>query len=118
MNEENLTKEFAAAKEKYASEIKSFHLYWDNFTGPARLLTREHLILAVNEAAKEKGFNEGGLCSRVPSKENHRACKLDRCFEDGTCAFDQVSEGKVRCWTVLKDTDLVVHFTVTVPEME
>lgn len=39
--------------------LEAFHMMWDNFPGPVRLIHKSKTILAVNEAARSKGFEAG-----------------------------------------------------------
>ena len=90
---------------------------WDGFPGLARLIDKEHRILAVNERALEKGFRPGMLCSQVKTMENHRACKLAQVIREGKAIVDQPSPGKARGWMPVSGfPDAVVHFTLMMPD--
>ena len=41
----------------YDELIREFHRFWDVFPGIARLITKNHRILASNSIAAEKGYN-------------------------------------------------------------
>jgi len=97
--------------------LESFHRMWDGFPGLARLIDKEHRILAVNERALEKGFRPGMLCSQVKTMENHRACKLAQVIREGKAIVDQPSPGKARGWMPVSGfPDAVVHFTLMMPD--
>ena len=58
--------------------IEVFHALWDGFPGMARLIDRDHHILAANDTAIARHFEPGGICAQVNDPKFHRACKLNR----------------------------------------
>lgn len=97
-------------------QIERFHRQWDAFPGSARLIDREHRILAVNDAARRAGFAEDGRCFAVPTGNNHRNCLLARAFETGA-GQGNVEGGMMRYWLPVEDApDLMVHLSFRSPE--
>jgi len=105
----------------YTEVIKWFHALWDAYPGMARLITKDHLILAANERAEKKGFREGTICARLKTASNHRACKMNRTLTTGEGQKDRIKEmpDNIRGWLpVAGYPELVVHFSIMVPEIE
>lgn len=97
--------------------IAEFHRMWDAFPGLARLIDREHHILAANRRAVEKGFLPGTLCCQVKTRENHRDCKLEQVLSAGEAVVDCPSPGKARGWLpVGGHPEIAVHFTLVMPQ--
>jgi hypothetical protein len=104
----------------YDELIREFHRFWDVFPGIARLITKNHRILASNSIAAEKGFVEGAICAQVGTGPNaHRKCKLNKMFADKVGYTDRVLGDRVRGWAPVEGyDDVCVHFTVMIPESE
>ena len=97
--------------------IQSFHLMWDAFPGPVRLIDKTHTILAANEKARSMGFIEGVKCTRVGAPEVHRGCRAAEMLRLKTAQVDRSAEGKVRGWVpVVGHEDILVHFALVLPE--
>jgi hypothetical protein len=97
--------------------ILAFHKMWDSFPGIARLIDKRHLILASNKAAEEKGFIEGIVCARVGSPETHKGCMANLTLKTQIPRIDKRMGDKIRGWMPVKGReDLLVHFTLPIPE--
>ncbi len=97
--------------------IESFHAMWDSFPGIARLIGREHQIIASNKKAEDAGFIRGCCCAKIGKPEIHKGCLAHRMFQTMEAQLDCPSEGKVRGWVPVQGhDDLSVHFTLIVPE--
>ena len=80
---------------RYEKLIQSFHETWENFPGQARLIDKNHHVIAVNAFAKKNGRTPGEICAAFGAPESHRGCR-------------KALEG----WP-----DVVVHFSLAVPEV-
>lgn len=97
--------------------IRSFHAMWDSFPGIARLISKNHIVLASNAAAQAKGFLPGCVCATVGTPGTHRECKLMKALRTGEAQYDRVLPDRIRGWIPLPDyPDTVVHFTIMIPE--
>lgn len=93
--------------------IEAFHMMWDSFPGSVRLIHKNHTVLAVNEIAREAGFDVGVICSRVGAPELHRGCKANLVISTKKAQSTKSGDGKIRYWIPVKDCDDVyVHFTI------
>ena len=102
---------------EYAEVIGMFHRMWDGFPGLARLIDRNHHVIAANPVALEKGFAPGCVCAKVGAPEIHRQCKLTKLFQTGKAQTDNVIEDRIRGWMPVEGyPDLSVHFAVMIPE--
>ena len=107
----------AGESAEYAEVIGMFHRMWDGFPGLARLIDRNHHVIAANPVALEKGFAPGCVCAKVGAPEIHRQCKLTRLFQTGEAQTDNVIEDRIRGWMPVEGyPDLSVHFAVMIPE--
>jgi len=105
--------------EKYDELIKAFHLTWDAFPGTARLIDKCSRVLAVNRAGGKAGFAPGQICAQIPSPENHRGCKKALTLATRSAQVDRPSPKKIRAWVPVEGyPEVVVHFSVAIPEME
>lgn len=97
--------------------IESFHRKWDAFPGSARLIDREHNVLAVNDAALKAGFVPGVKCYSVPTGNNHRDCLFARAFETGQGQANVSEKGMMRCWIPVDGyEDVLLHLSFKSPE--
>ena len=97
--------------------IESFHRKWDAFPGSARLIDREHNVLAVNDAALKAGFVPGVKCYSVPTGNNHRDCLFARAFETGQGQANVSEKGMMRCWIPVDGhDDVLLHLSFRSPE--
>lgn len=93
--------------------IEAFYMMWDSFPGAARLIHKNHTVLAANEIARRAGFELGAICVKVGSSEAHKGCKANLALSTKTGLAVKSSEGKIRYWLPIKDCDDVyVHITV------
>lgn len=100
----------------YEAVIESFHLMWDGFPGPARLIDRRNKILAANQSAVEAGFKPGLICATVGTPESHKGCKKFKVLKDELAQIDRPSENRIRGWLPVEGyPDIVVHFSLTLP---
>lgn len=107
----------AGESAEYAEVIGMFHRMWDGFPGLARLIDRNHHVIAANPVALEKGFAPGCVCAKVGAPEIHRGCKLSEMFRSGEARTDRVIPDRVRGWMPVEGyPDLSVHFAVMIPE--
>lgn len=98
-----------------ADLISAFHALWDEFPGIARLIDRNHTVLASNPFAETKGFTEGSLCPTVGDSSMHRCCKHSALFREGKAQSDHVLDDRIRVWLPIKGRDDVcVHFAIPV----
>ena len=106
----------AGKSAEYAEVIGMFHRMWDGFPGLARLIDRNHHVIAANPVALEKGFAPGCVCAKVGAPEIHRGCKLSEMFRTGEARTDRVIPDRVRGWMPVEGyPDLCVHFAVMIP---
>ena len=83
-------------KDSTEALIASFHRTWDAFPGIARLIDRQHRILASNPVAEKAGFTVGAMCAKIGEPASHRGCKMGKMFETGKSQTDQVIPGRIR----------------------
>lgn len=99
-----------------AEVIEAFHCFWDGFPGMARLIDRQHRVVAANPFAEERGFAEGVVCANVGDPSLHRECKLQEMYCDGSAKTDNVLPDRIRGWMPVKGhPDLCVHFALPLP---
>lgn len=107
------------SEKKYEELLRAFHLTWDRFPGVARLIGKGNQVLAINEAAENAGFDVGQICAKIGSPEGHRGCKKALALSTQKAQMDRPSEGKIRAWIPIEGhPDLVVHFSIVLPEKE
>jgi hypothetical protein len=93
--------------------INAFHMMWDDFPGPVRLIHKNRTILASNEIARNLGFNDGVECSTIGPPAIHRGCKANIALSTKTSQVSKSEGGKLRYWIPVKDCDdLYIHFTI------
>lgn len=97
--------------------LSDFHRKWDMFPGSARLIDREHNVLAANEPARKAGFVPGVKCFSVPTGNNHRDCLLVRAFETGEGQANVSAAGMMRCWVPFAD-GVMLHLSFKSPSKE
>lgn len=97
--------------------IQNFHRKWDAFPGSARLIDREHNVLAANGPAREAGFIPGGKCYSVPTGNKHRDCLFARAFETGEGQANVSAGGMMRCWIPVDGyEDVLLHLSFKSPD--
>lgn len=93
--------------------IEWFHRLWDEFPGMARLIDRNHQILASNPKAQAKGFQQGLNCASVGDPSLHADCKLQTMFDAESAITDNVLEDRIRGWIpVVGYENVYVHFAL------
>ncbi len=98
-------------------ELAAFHLMWDAFPGMARLIGRDHIIIAANQKAIDKGYAPGVCCASLPSATNHRGCLAMRALAEGNGMADNPDGTSIRGWLPVSGRDDVyVHFSLAVPK--
>ena len=102
---------------RYEELIRAFHLTWDAFPGPARLIDKGNHVLAVNQAAAAAGLTEGQVCAKIGTPESHRGCRKALALSTQTAQVDRPIENKIRAWVPVEGyPEVVVHFSVLLPE--
>lgn len=102
---------------EYEELIRAFHLTWDRFPGPARLIDKENHVLSVNQAAEAAGLAVGQICAKIGAPESHKECKKALALSSQKAQMDRPVENKIRAWFPIEGyPDLVVHFSVVLPE--
>ncbi|AJQ26175.1 hypothetical protein [Pelosinus fermentans] len=93
--------------------IEAFYMMWDSFPGSVRLIHKNHTVLAVNEIARNVGFDIGTICFKVGTPESHKGCKANLALSTKSGQAVKSLEGKIRYWLPIKDCDDVyVHFSL------
>ena len=93
--------------------VESFHKMWDAFPGMARLINKNHEILAANNIAVNRGFIPGAICAKVGKPESHKGCLMAKALKTREGQFDCPNENLVRGWLPVKGCDdVVVHFSI------
>ena len=104
---------------KYEELIHAFHLTWDGFPGVARLIGRDNCVLAANRAAEAAGLVAGQICAKMGPPESHKGCRKALALSTQTAQVDRPVENKIRAWIPVDGyPDIVVHFSVVLPEGE
>jgi len=94
------------------SLINEFHRWWDHFPGMARLIDRNHNVLAANAAARERGFEPGVVCAKVGNPASHQGCLMHRMLAEGKAQWDRPKPDRVRAWIPVEGrNDVFVHTT-------
>lgn len=97
--------------------VSAFHAMWDEFPGMARLIDADHVVVAANPFAEERGFVPGAVCAKVGDPAIHRGCKHRRMLETGQAQHDNVIPDRVRGWMPVKGhPNLCVHFAIPIPQ--
>lgn len=87
-------------------------MMWGSFPVPVRLIHKNKTVLAVNIAAKERGFEPGVACFEVGTPEQHKGCKANEALSTNNSVY-QVNAEKdiIRFWLPVKGCpDVYVHF--------
>lgn len=104
-------------KDSTEALISAFHCTWDAFPGIARLIDRQHRILASNPMAEKAGFTVGAICAKIGEPTTHRECKMGKMFETGKSQTDQVIPGRIRGWFPVEGfPDFCIHFGLPISE--
>ena len=106
------------AEKQYEELIEAFHKTWENFPGQARLIGKNHRVIAVNAFAAKNGRVPGEICAAFGAPESHKGCRKMEALSTGEGKLDRPFAERVRGWVPLKDwPDVVVHFSLAVPEV-
>lgn len=104
---------------KYEELIQAFHLTWNAFPGPARLINKENYVLAVNHAAESAGLSEGQICAKIGTSDSHKGCRKALALSSHTAQVDRPISEKIRAWIPIDGyPEVVVHFSVMLPECD
>ena len=99
--------------------IQAFHLMWDGFPGAARLINKNYIIIAANQAAIANGHGPGICCAKMPSPTKHRGCKAQKTLNEQKGYVDHPLDNSLRGWVPLaENSELFVHFSLKVPEKD
>lgn len=105
-------------EEKYAGLIQAFHLTWGNYPWAARLIDKKNCVIAVNKAARAEGYAPGQICARIGRPRLHKGCKRALTISTQKAQYDRPFPDRMRVWLPVDGyPDVVVHFTVVIPEM-
>ena len=104
---------------EYEGLIQAFHLTWDAFPGVARLIDKRNNVLAVNKSAEAAGFAVGQVCAKMGTPESRKGCRKALALSSQTAQVDRPIENKIRAWIPIDGyPDLVIHFSVVLPNWE
>ncbi|GFZ30217.1 hypothetical protein CSC2_07430 [Clostridium zeae] len=93
--------------------IEAFHMMWDNFPGSVRLIHKNRTVLAVNEIARQNGFEVGVMCIKIGSPEIHRGCKANVALSTKKAQIGKLGEDRIRYWIpVTGYDDIYIHFSI------
>ena len=99
--------------------IEAFHMMWDKFPGLVRLIHKNRTVLAVNETARNTGFEVGVACIKIGSPELHKGCKANVALSTKKAQSQKLGEERIRYWVPVKDCDDVyVHFLIDTNSIE
>ena len=99
--------------------LDAFHMMWENFPTPVRLIHKNRTVLAVNQAAKNMGWEEGVPCFSIGNPESHKACKANEALSTLKGQSLYVEGDKIKFWIPVKDSpEIYVHFSVTISTTE
>lgn len=99
--------------------LDAFHTMWDEFPGLARLIDKDHVVIAANPIAEKNGFTAGAVCAKLGDPAIHRGCKHHAMFQTGEAQWDNVMPDRIRGWMPVKGhPDLCVHFAISIPDSE
>lgn len=94
--------------------VEEFHRLWDNFPGMARLINKQHIVIAANEIACQKGFVEGCCCAKIGLRESHNGCKAISTLQERKAFIDSPNSYTIRGWMpIVGVEDMFIHFTLT-----
>lgn len=101
----------------YEELVKAFHLTWDNFPGVCRLIGKGNRTLACNKAALAAGYEPEQICAQIGPPQSHKGCKKALALSTQTAQMDSPVPGRIRAWAPVEGyPDVVVHFSISVPE--
>jgi hypothetical protein len=96
--------------------IEAFHLMWDFFPEPVRLIERNRTVLAVNKAAEKSGMQRGIKCSSIPPLASHKGCKANAALSAKEYQYSKWKGGLgdvITYWLPIDGyPDYYIHFSV------
>lgn len=99
--------------------LDSFHMLWDNFPSPVRLIHKNRTVIAINEAAKNAGWKAGVPCYSIGNPESHKACRANEALSTSQGEMLYMADGRIKFWIPVKNyRDVYVHFVVTISAIE
>lgn len=94
--------------------LEAFHMMWDSFPAPVRLIHKNKQVLAINEMAKEAGLETGVSCFSISPPEAHKGCKANVALSTNKAQIMYSEQGKVKWWLPVKGyNDIYIHFSMT-----
>lgn len=109
-------------KENYDAAIKSFEQMWGNYPEAVFLLSRKHVVVAVNKLAKEYGVEPGINCFSMNNRDKMCAgCKAPLMHKEGRAQRQVTHDLRVGIvdgyWIPVEGSDgLYVHFCNNITE--
>lgn len=95
--------------------IEAFHMMWDSFPAPVRLIHKNKTVLAVNETAHNMGMKTEVPCFAIGAPEAHKGCKANEAISTNTAQILNVGSEKIKYWLPVKGCpDVYVHYTITI----
>jgi hypothetical protein len=97
--------------------VEAFHLMWDNFPEPVRLIHKDRTILVLNKAGEKVGWQTGTKCSSIPPLEAHKICKANEAIKNHVYTYAE-TEGNlggesVYFWIPVDGyNDYFIHFAI------
>lgn len=61
--------------------LKAFHMMWDHFPEPCRLIHRSREVVAMNPPCAAIPREVGSICAQEPPLEKHRGCRAGEALE-------------------------------------
>ena len=97
--------------------VRAFHMMWDNYPEPVRLIDRTFTIVAGNKLYMKNSGGRflGTKCNQAGDPSLHRGCKAMESLRTGEARIVTANMEGVRWdsyWVPVEGTDeLYVHFT-------
>ena len=95
--------------------IKSFHLMWDKFPGPATLVHKSRTIMAANPVGISLGRVVGIKCSTLPPASSHDGCLGNKALCEGRAQLKKVvtqEHQRMAYWVPIEGyPDYFLHFS-------
>lgn len=95
--------------------IEAFHMMWDSFPGPVRLIHKNRTVIAVNETALNMGMKTEVSCFSIGDPESHKGCKANEALSLNKAQILHVGSEKIKYWLPVKGcADVYVHYSITI----
>jgi len=95
--------------------IEAFHMMWDSFPAPVRLIHKNKTVLAVNEVAQNMGMKTEVPCFAIGTPEAHKGCKANEAISSSKAQILNADSQRIKYWLPVKDCpDVYVHYTITI----